>query len=87
MSVQVCRMNVLAYPMNGLDAPCALAYRMNVMAYPMNALLLELLRELDGRYEQDVRCEQLGALKCDAQVVRCALSQTLLHESSAYRPY
>ncbi len=82
-------MCALACRMNGQDARCALdvmnvlAYRMNVLAYQMCALREVRLRHDVG----DLMCVELGDLVCDALDARCALPQTLLRGTLAYRPY
>jgi hypothetical protein len=98
MSELACRMNelalntrasLLACRMNELDARCApdaknaLAYRMNELAYQMCAL-----REVHHRHDVgDLMYVELGDMMCDALDARCALLQTLLRETLAYRPY
>jgi hypothetical protein len=53
---------------------------MNVLAYQKCALAYRKL-------SLDVRCEQQGALLCDALDARCALLQTLLRVTLAFRPF
>jgi hypothetical protein len=80
---------LLAYRMNeqdarrALDVKNALACRMNELAYQMCALrVVHHHRDVD-----DLMCVELGDLMCDALDARCALLQTLLRETLAYRPY
>jgi hypothetical protein len=69
--------------LNALDVRCALACRMNEQAYQMCAL-----REVHLRHDvDDLMYVELGDLMCDALDARCALLQTLLRETLAYRPY
>jgi hypothetical protein len=83
------RASLPAYRMNALDArcalyvKCALAYRMNELAYQRCAL-----REVHHHRDVgDLMCVELGDLMCDALDAHCALLQTLLRETLAYRPY
>jgi hypothetical protein len=83
------RASLLAYRMNELDAlnalgvMCALAYRKYVLAYQMCALhVVHHHRDVD-----DLMCVEPGDRMCDALDAHCALLQTLLRETLAYRPY